>query len=333
FTQFGERTEFSLYKTAGDTQTFGQASEEFFVGGSGLRVRLYGGSGDSTPSGFLRAIGYEGSTTTFGLSASYPLIRSRQQTLNISGYLDAIQDEIWTNSGPGGARSSISRDSLGVARIGANYALQDLLAGGDRSAVNTVTVRLSQGIPGFGGTGNDNPNPSRPGERVDFTKVDAQVSRTQTLFQPWQNASVALEGLAGGQLTNRVLPAVEQFFLGGSQFTRGFYSGEVTADQALFWTLELQLNTGLNMTLFRRQFNMAAQFYVFYDRGEAWELVRSEPNQRLSSEGIGVRLNITRYTEFDLEGDIRNTRLPEGTASTVKPLKGDAFYWRVLARF
>lgn len=332
FTEFGERTEFSLYKTAGGTQIFGQAAEEFFAGASGLRIRLYGGAGDSTPSGFLRAVGYEGKTTTFGGSASYPLIRSRQQTLNITGFLDEIEDEIWTNSGPLGARDRVSRDTIGVFRIGTNYAVQDLLAGGDRTGVNAVAVRLSQGIPGFG-TGNGNPNPSRIGERVDFTKVDTQISRTQTLFEPWKDASVALEGLMAGQITNKPLPSVEKFFLGGSQFTRGFWSGEVTGDQALVWTAELQLNTGIDVTLFHHPINLAAQFYGFYDYGYAWQLVRSEPNAHLSSEGIGVRLNITRYTELDLEGDIRNTRLPLGTPGVTKPQKADAFYWRVLARF
>ena len=53
----------------------------------------------------------------------------------------------------------------------------------------------------------------------------------------------------------------------------------------------------------------------------------------LSSEGIGVRINLTRFLEFDVEGDIRNTRLPSGTPGAVKPLKADAAFWRVLARF
>ena len=53
----------------------------------------------------------------------------------------------------------------------------------------------------------------------------------------------------------------------------------------------------------------------------------------LSSEGIGARVSLTRFTEFDVEGVIRNTRLPEGTPGVVKPLKADAFYWRVLGRF
>lgn len=327
FTEFGERTEFSLYETAGGTQIFGQASEEAYVGASGLRIRVYGGSGDSTPSGFLSAIGYEGATTIAGASASYPLIRTREQTLNISGYIDAIEDEIWTDSGPGGVRDRTSKETLEIARLSANYAVEDLLAGVSRPAINTAAVRLSQGLGGSDGP------PSRPGEQLDFTKLDAQLTRTQTLFSPWNGATVALEGLATGQITNKPLPAVEQFFLGGSQFTRGYWSGEVAGDQALAWTAELQLNTGLNFTAFNRPINLGAQFYAFYDWGYAWELVRPEPNIHISSEGIGLRLNITRFTEFDIEGDIRNNRLPFGVAGAVKPIKADALYWRVVARF
>lgn len=327
FTEFGERTEISIYKTAGGTQIFGQASEEFFAGGSGLRIRLYGGAGDSTPSGFLRAIDYEGKTTVFGGSASYPLIRSRQQTLNITGYLDEIQDEIRNSTGPGTAQLTASRETINVLRVGANYAIQDLLAGSEHPAVNSVNVRLSQGL---GGTANP---PSRMGEKLDFTKLDMQLSRTQTLFYPWQGASVALEGLLAGQITNKVLPSVETFFLGGSQFTRGYWAGEVTGDQALVYTAELQLNTGIGLTMFHRPVNLNAQFYAFYDYGYAWQLAPNQPNTLISSEGLGVRLNVTKYTEFDLEGDIRNHRLPLGTPGITKPQKADALYWRVLARF
>ena len=60
---------------------------------------------------------------------------------------------------------------------------------------------------------------------------------------------------------------------------------------------------------------------------------KSDPNTRLSSEGIGGRFAITRYTAFDVEGVVRNTRLPVGTPGVVRPLKADAVYWRVVTRF
>ena len=42
FSEYGERTEAQIYHTYNNTQTFGQASSEFFVGSSGLKVRVYG---------------------------------------------------------------------------------------------------------------------------------------------------------------------------------------------------------------------------------------------------------------------------------------------------
>ncbi len=332
-TQLGERTEVSIYHTNGNTQNFGQASSEFYVGGSGLKVRLYGGYGKANPSDFLRVINYQGFTATYGIAATYPLIRSRQQTLNLIANLDAVETEIRTASGPQGQEIRASRDSLRIVRFGAEYAYEDLLAGDTRPAVNFASLRVSHGLPFLGGTGNGNATPGRANERVDFTKVAGEVSRTQTLFVPWEAASVALRARVTGQGSRDVLPPAEKYFLGGSEINRGFYSGEVTGDNALAWSFELQLNTGLDLTVFHYPVPVTAQFYAFYDRGETWENQRSDPNTRLSSEGVGGRFNITRFTEFDVEGVIRNTRLPVGTQGVVKPLKADAVYWRALTRF
>ena len=101
FTEFGEQTELSIYDTNGSTQIFGQASVSAFVGGSGLRVRIYGGTGNANPFGELRAIGYDGITTVGGISASYPLIRTRAEALNIAALFDTLDARIDTNTGPG----------------------------------------------------------------------------------------------------------------------------------------------------------------------------------------------------------------------------------------
>ena len=179
FTQFGERTELSIYHTDGGTQNFGQASTEFYAGGSGLKVRLFGGYGQAQPSDFLRVIGYRGLTTTVGAAASYPLIRSRDQSLNVVGNFDFIETETRTDSGPGGIATRASKDSLRVGRLGLEYAIQDSLAGDVRPAINFIGFRGSQGLPIAGDTGNRNPLPGRQNEKTDFTKATAELSRTQ----------------------------------------------------------------------------------------------------------------------------------------------------------
>ena len=198
FTQLGERTELSIYHTNGNTQNFGQASSEFYVGGSGLKVRLYGGYGKANPSDFLREIDYEGFTTTFGAAATYPLIRSRQQTLNLIANLDAVKTEIRTESGAEGQEIRASRDSLRIVRFGAEYAYEDLLAGDTRPAVNFASLRVSHGLTFLGGTGNGNATPGRANERVDFTKVAGELSRTQTLFRAVPGGERGATGAGGG---------------------------------------------------------------------------------------------------------------------------------------
>ena len=329
FTSLGERTELSLFHSFDGTQIFGQASTEFFVGASGLRVRLYGGAGNTTPSGFLHQLGYDGTTTVAGVQVSYPLIRARQQTLNLVTNFDALDSQI-TTAPLGTATAVASKDSLRVLRAGADYALQDLLAGDARPAVNGASLHVSVGLNGLGAT-HDTQTPARVGEKIDFTKVAGEISRNQTLFAPWSGASVSLLGLAAGQGSGDVLPPVEKFFLGGNRYTRGFYAGEVSGDSALALTAELQLTTSHSLEVFGYQVDVGTQYYLFYDYGQVWQNQKTDPNNVLKSAGIGVRLSLTQRLEIDLEGVRRFTLRPDGSGTS--KLQADAFYFGALARF
>ena len=335
FTQFGEKTELSLYKTEGNTQNFGQASSEFFIGGSGLHGHVYYGYGEAAPYGGVVGTVYDGYTTVFGASLTYPLIRTREQTLNLAGFLDGIDTRV--------LQAVRSKDNLRMARVGADYAVEDLLLGAERAAVNTVVVRLSQGLPFLGGSHDGNPAEQRGitgsglafRENYSFLKATFDASRTQTLFSPWDGASVALRARLTGQGSGDILPPAEKFFLGGPEFLRGYYAGQVTGDSALAGTIEAQLNTSFELGWFGRTVPLGTQFYAFYDYGQVWQNVSKafERGSHISSEGIGARVTVTRYTEFDLEGDIRNNRIPVGSSANVRRLKGEALYWRVLTRF
>ncbi len=329
FTSLGERTTLNLFHSANSTQIFGQASTEVFVGASGLKVRLYAGAGNTTPSGFLNQVGYNGDTTIAGLQVSYPLIRARQQTLNLVANLDALDSEVTTQF-PGTPAAVASKDSLRVLRAGADYALQDLVAGETRPAVNGVSVRLSRGLASLGAT-IETATPARVGAKADFTKVVGEISRNQTLFAPWSGASVSLLALAAGQGSADVLPPVEKFFLGGSRYTRGYYSGEVSGDSGVALTAELQLTTSHNVTVFGNQIDIGTQYYLFYDYGQTWQNVRADPNMTLRSAGLGLRISMTQYLEIDLEGVRRFTLNPDGVGTSRLPV--DAFYFGALVRF
>lgn len=335
FTSLGERTEFNFYHTDGNTQNFGQITTEAFLGGSGLRGRVYAGYGEANPSGFLRDALYHGTTTVFGGSLTYPVIRARQRTLNVSAYLDAIETQI-TQLAPTATGIQRGFDSLRVLRLGADYAQQDIWAGDVRPAISTINVRLSQGLPSLGATQSAAADATRPGERTDFTKIVVDLSRVQTLLQLTPTSTIGLKGRVIGQYSDQILPPAEKFFLGGPEFNRGFYAGQVTGDSAFVWQAELQYNTSYQLSLFDRNIDLTAQFYGFYDRGEAWQNQASTletPYTRVSSVGLGLRLNVTRFTEFNVEGVHRNTRRVDSASAAVSPLKADAAYWRVITRF
>ena len=336
FSEFGEKTELSYYHTFPNSQNFGQVSEEVFLGGSGLKGRIYGGYGPTVPTGSLGQQGYNGTTAVFGASLGYPVIRARQQTLNALLLFDALDSNISIQPA-GTARTQASYDALRVMRTGVDYALSDIWLGAEHSAINAVSLRISEGMKLLGATtdGISQTTP-RVGEQTGFTKITFETTRTQTLFAPWEGATLGVMGLLTGQWSPDILPPAEQFYLGGARFTRGYYAGQVPGDKALAATIELQLNTGLETTILGRSFDISNQFYLFYDWGETWQNLATDHNAMINSAGGGVRTQLTRYIEVDFEGLARFNRYPNGGSnpgSGVSPLYGGAFYWRVLTRF
>ena len=129
-----------------------------------------------------------------------------------------------------------------------------------------------------------------------------------------------------------MLPPVEEFYLGGPHFNRGYYWGQVTGDSALTATAELQLNTPIPLPS-ALPWELSGQFYAFYDWGETWQSRNSDANTVLRSVGLGTRLFLTRDVELDFEGAYRMNRYPNGTAAGISPLNAGVFYWGILARF
>ena len=330
-TQFGERTDIVLFRSTNGTQTFGQVGVEAFVGSSGLRVRVQAGVGDSLPSGSLRAIGYEGNTTNFSVGVSYPLVRRRDQSLTLFALAEALQNDV-SVGGAGGVTSLLSTDNLRPFRIGADWARRDFYAGDSRPAVNTANLRLSQGTTAFGASSNGAALAGRVNQVVDFSKVNGEIARNQALFSPWEGATVGLFGLVAGQYSNDILPPIEKFYLGGLRLNRGYYAGEVTGDSALSSTVELRLDDTYSFGLLGTTLDLAAQYYAFWDWGEAWDNTADLQTRRLSSIGAGVRLIGNRNTELQLEGVSRMVTRPQGDL-TIDPLSTNAVYWRVLQRF
>lgn len=329
FTALGERTELLLYGAEGDTQWFAQGSFETFIGGSGLRLRAYGGLGEARPGSTLAAIGYAGETRLAGLSASYPLIRSRPMNLAASLQLDAFEGTVET--GLGQQRQRASRDAVRTLRGGLDFQFLDDALGGPAPAVSIAGVRLHQGLSGLGATRTGDPLAARADSVFDFRKASFEASRAQPLFRLWEGGVVSLFALGAGQWSDQVLPNVEKFFLGGNRLGRGFYAGQVTGDAALAGSLELQLDTRLDIAdPVVGAFALRPQLYGFLDRGQSFQN-NDDPNRRVSSWGVGVRVFLDERAQFDVEAVRRVTRNVDGAAAV--PASENAVYWRLLLRY
>ncbi|MBL6456901.1 ShlB/FhaC/HecB family hemolysin secretion/activation protein [Belnapia sp. T6] len=331
FTEFGERTELSLFGAQDSTQWFAQGSVEAFVGGSGLRVRLYAGSGQTRPSGSLRALGYYGETQVGGISANYPIIRSRPVNLFAVSSFDVFDGVVETGTS---GRARASRDAIRTFRVGLDGQLLDSWIPFLPAATNLGSFRVGQGITGLGATRNGYPLSGRSGaENFGFTKINGEVQRTQPLFSPGEGQMISVQGLFAGQWTDDILPQAEKFYLGGNRLGRGYYAGQVTGDKAWGLAIELQYDLAFDLPT-TQEFGagrVAAQFYAFRDIARAVENRPNDANRRLSSWGGGVRTVVNDTVQFDLEAVYREVKRPDGAAA--ESLHGTVVLFRTLVKF
>jgi hemolysin activation/secretion protein len=325
FTSLGEQTELTLFDTPFSTeQVFAQLSTEAYVGSSGLKVRGYYGYGVSEPGSFLATTGFKSHLDLAGVSASYPIIRTRPVSLAASLAFDASRATIDTFA-PDFVRVPQSTTNLRILRPGGTLDFQDDTFGLDLVGANSVSATLHKGIVGLGSSRNDSPLPARQGNRIDFLKYSGEVTRVQNLFD-FQDFLFALKLSAATQYTKDVLPPNEKFFLGGTRFGRGFFSGEVTGDRALAETVELQVNTNVEGT-----FNAGLQYFLFYDTARTKDLAPGDINHRLKSAGLGLRLDLTPQLSGELEADRRFTRTPTGANTT--PERSTVIFIRLVGRY
>lgn len=248
------------------------------LNGEGLRLGFDLNATDSEPGGtLLQQLNVE----TRGRSASaflnYPLIRSREENLGLSGSLVARTSETMQLIGD-------TEDQLYILRLGVAYDRADAWGGG---GVNLFSATLHQGLDAF-----DAQVESRFAASPDFTRLELQARRNQRLTDRW-SADLRLNG----QLADGSLPASEQFPLGGENSVRGYEPAEWTGDRALNGSVEL---------IYRPQLTWSQdlQLYGFYDYGQIW---RASPLpaefETVTAEacGLGTRISLPHDIALNLE--------------------------------
>lgn len=330
FTSFGERFSAIIYDTPfNDQQVFGQASLEGFIGSEGLKIKGYVSSGTAHPGDILKATGYQSDLHEAGVSLVDPVIRTRALSLALSAAFD-VEESIIDLPDNSGVIQPNTKTNLRVLRLGETFDVQDDFFGAGRAAANTITLTAHRGLPSLWGQKNNSIYIPRPLVRNDFTKLTAELIRVQNLYA-WDTYSLALKVAFAGQWTKDVLPPIEKFYLGGEQYGRGFFSGEVTGDRVAAGTLELQLNDSIKGEVFSHAFDIGTQYYTFYDVGQTWPTLQGDLHQKVESAGLGVRANWTPNISTQVEGVRRFTRRPTATFGSVEPAY--AAFFRIVLRY
>ena len=268
FTSVGEQVQATFFNTFNREQLFGQVDVSGFLNSEGLKLRGYAGRGNTLPGGSLTGTGFNSDLQIAGVGLSYPVIRTRRLNLSIDGGFDAYDGVIDTFAAGG----MLSDTHLRILRVGSTFDFQDAFVAG-LPAASSMILKLSQGLPAFGASSNNQALPARAGERNNFTKVTGELTRVQNLIAIG-DAQTALKASVGGQFTDDILPPSEQYLLGGTRFGRGFFAGEVSGDRALGASVELELNTGFdNLSPLSPDHRLNVQFYNFFDYGRTYNLV------------------------------------------------------------
>lgn len=218
---------------------------------------------------FARTFDYTTRSHTFNLGASYPVIRSRDLNLSLGVNYEH------RNSDADVFGERFTRDRLRTLSINANMDFSDALGG-----VTQFIPTLSRGLYVFDAT-DESQGASNSLAPAGFWKFGVYASRNQRL--PFD---FSVFTAAEAQFSDASLSSYNKFFLGGSQFGRGYEPGVVEGDNGFAALLEPRWTYALSE-------NASIQLFGFIDWGSVWtsKSVWGVPDsQEASSAGGGVRL-------------------------------------------
>lgn len=229
----------------------------------------------------LDALDVESRSNGLSLSLRHPVLRSRDESLWLSGGFDIRNT--WQKL----LGFTVLEDRLRVFRARGLYSIADDLEG-----TNLVQLEVSQGVSGLGASKAGSPQLSRPDGHSAFTKLGATLMRLQAIGE-----SFGLQLTAAGQWSSTALLSSEEFALGGSQFGRAFDFAELTGEHGVAGSAELIY--GHN---FDNDWLSGFQLYGFYDAGAVWnEGSGGADGEMLHSIGGGLRLRLGAWGLATLE--------------------------------
>jgi hemolysin activation/secretion protein len=261
------------------------------IGSDGWTGSFIGKYTHGEPGSTLHAFNVLTDSFAFGPRVSYPLIRSRAQTLAFDGGF-TVQDAVIKFGSPA---LTLSHDKWRVIDIDMNYLMSDLFGGGFSASVD-----LAQGLDILGARKGTLALPlSRVGASPDFTKV-AFGLRYSHLFLDDFGVLFA----AQGQWSFNRLISGEQIAFGGTQIGRGYDPGAITGDRGIGGSLELRYNWRVAVEPLK-----LIQPFVFFDAARA-EYFKDPSLLNLSIESVGIGARFFLDHDVSLNVEFDRTLLP-----------------------
>ena len=268
-------------------QVAGQARYRRAIGDDGVIGTLAGTITHGQPGSTLSAFGVATDSWAVGPRLTWPVIRTRAQSLQLDGGFTVQQANIDVLG------SRIAHDKWRVFDINATYLKSDWLGGSW-----LATAGIAQGVPGMGATANLSTELSRKGGYVDFTKLTGLLRYVAPLKGDF---SVVLTGQ--GQFSSAPLINGELISFGGVGIGRGYDPGAITGDHGLGGSGELRYDAP-----WANKYVLSVQPYLYMDGGRTWYIQRGaaiDPalvDQSIVSLGGGVRLTLPYNASLGLEG-------------------------------
>jgi hemolysin activation/secretion protein len=166
----------------------------------GLRLDLLANYGTNEPrKGILSTLGFEGEELVFGAQLTYPVIRSREENLNLGlGFQ-------WSNDETEVLGTTLTEDDIRKVQLRADYQMVDVEVL-DMPAVTNVSVGVDVGLGILGATDDSDPMKSRANGSASYTAAIFSLSRNQPIAGP---VSFYIQGDAQYAVSDALLSGAE----------------------------------------------------------------------------------------------------------------------------
>ncbi|MGB3738393.1 MAG: ShlB/FhaC/HecB family hemolysin secretion/activation protein [Pontixanthobacter sp.] len=258
---------------------FAKASYGMVVNSAGTQITAIGSYSATEPGAYLADRDIFGESWRAEIEISHAVVRSR----NISVWAQASAELRDLRQERDGRLAR--HDRIPVVRASL-YSIARVLGGAMRGKIT-----VSQGLDMFGATQEGDPLASRRDAPADFSSLSGWLEWETGLF-----GDVSLELGGRGQIAATPLLTTEDIGLGGTRFLRGYNFSERTGDNGVMGYGELRYDW-VDPFLGIRNFEL----YAYADGGLADNLEDGRGGGSLASSGGGIRTEITRDLDFDVE--------------------------------